>query len=139
MSSSRLLPRTLPRTIIRTTTTMPTPIPAMPDKQPDSTSRPNVQQSPNVPSTWSASQNPKPHAYDNARFTQINLSMQPNALAGMGMVEKDPIRLVLGRRATCDGGEYRRDSSCPSHSAGPTNKASTLSRRVSRDNLKRKV
>ena len=39
------------------------------------------------------------------RFEQTNLDLQPNAQSAMGMVAEDPIRLVDGRRASCDGGE----------------------------------
>jgi hypothetical protein len=42
-------------------------------------------------------------AYD--RFEQTNLDLQPNAPSAMGMVAEDPIRLVDGRRASCDGGK----------------------------------
>ncbi len=33
------------------------------------------------------------------------MTFQPNPLSAMGMVAQDPIRLVDGRKATCDGGE----------------------------------
>ena len=72
--------------------------------QPSEESPTDVQQSPNVPTTWSTTQNPKPSVYDNPRFTQIDLSMQPNAPAGMGFSAKDPVRLVTTRTASCDGG-----------------------------------
>ena len=39
------------------------------------------------------------------RFEQTNLDLQPNAPSAMGMVAEDPIRLVDGRRASCDGGK----------------------------------
>jgi len=39
------------------------------------------------------------------RFEQTNLDLQPNAPSAMGMVAEDPVRLVDGRRASCDGGE----------------------------------
>ncbi|EIW72545.1 hypothetical protein TREMEDRAFT_23904, partial [Tremella mesenterica DSM 1558] len=72
--------------------------------QPDEKSPKNLQQSPNVPTTWSTNQNPKPNAYNNARFEQTNLDLQPNPPSAMGMVAQDPVRLVEGRRAVCDGG-----------------------------------
>lgn len=108
MSLLRRLPlpwTILPLSLSRTYAYTPTPSPPVPHLQPDSSSPEGLQQSPNVPSTWSTSQNPKPHAYDNARFEQIDLTLQPNAPAAMGMSKLDPVRLVLGRRATCDGGE----------------------------------
>lgn len=88
--------------------------------QPDESTPKASQQSPNVPTTWSTSQNPKPHVQNNARyipsilhedgrandrFEQTNLDLQPNAPSAMGMVAEDPIRLVDGRRASCDGGK----------------------------------
>ena len=62
-------------------------------------------QSPNVTHTWSRSQNPKAAAYDNARFEQVRLDLQPNPPSAMGLVSEDPVRLVEGRKAVCDGGE----------------------------------
>ncbi len=110
MSLTHRLPRRLlPLLQIRYTTRIPHPSPPVPSKQPTSSSPPALQQSPNMPTTWSTSQNPKPHAFDNARFEQIDLGFQPNAPSAMGMSAKDPVRLVLGRRAVCDGGE----STCP--------------------------
>lgn len=97
-----------------------TPQPPAPlaDKQPDSTSASTIQQSPNVPTTWSTSQNPKPEAYNSPRFTQVNLAQQPNARAAIGMVAEDPIRLVEGRKAVCDGGESGRNAA-----KGPASRA----------------
>lgn len=113
MTALRLLPRSLPSSskhiipsLARTYSTIPQPPSPLPTQQPTSSSPSDVQQSPNVPTTWSTSQNPKPHAYNNARFEQTRLDMQPNAPSAMGMVAEDPIRLVDGRRATCDGGEW---------------------------------
>ncbi|WVQ62015.1 uncharacterized protein L199_000148 [Kwoniella botswanensis] len=83
---------------------IPQPSYPVQDKQPSSSTPQNLQQSPNVATTWSTGQNPKPHAYDNQRFEQTALQFQPNAPSAMGMVSEDPVRLVNGRRATCDGG-----------------------------------
>ncbi|WVQ82685.1 hypothetical protein IAT38_004817 [Cryptococcus sp. DSM 104549] len=49
-------------------------------------------------------QNPKPHAFANPRFEQTAWQYQPNQLSAMGLVAEDPVRLVNGRIATCDGG-----------------------------------
>jgi NADH dehydrogenase (ubiquinone) Fe-S protein 6 len=86
---------------------VPQPKNALQESQPTAASPKPLQQSPNVPTTWSTSQNPKPHAFDNARFSQIRLDMQPNAPSAMGMVAEDPVRLVVARRAVCDGGKSR--------------------------------
>lgn len=64
----------------------------------------NLYQAPNHPSTWSTSQNPKKHAFSGPRFEQINFSLQPQPISAMAMVAEDPVRLVPGRKATCDGG-----------------------------------
>ena len=107
MSLARRMSRSLPRfTAIRTyaKTNMPTPAPPSETHQPTPSTPKDHQQSPNVPTTWSTSQNPKPRVFDDPRFEQIDLSLQPNSVSAMGMVAEDPVRLVLGRRATCDGG-----------------------------------
>lgn len=129
-------------------TSVPEPTDPLKEFQPDESTPKAQQQSPNVPHTWSTSQNPKPHAQNNARyvlvlllhltsdipvifvsgmgllsplrlelkgwgllmhrdrFEQTNLDLQPNAPSAMGMVAEDPVRLVNGRKASCDGGEY---------------------------------
>ncbi|WVF70330.1 hypothetical protein IAT40_005120 [Kwoniella sp. CBS 6097] len=102
-TASALCPRTL-LAARSYTTHVPTPSDPVPSKQPSSSTTPNLQQSPNVPSTWSTGQNPKPHAYDNQRFEQTALEWQPNPQSAMGMVAQDAVRLVHGRKATCDGG-----------------------------------
>lgn len=113
MSALRLLPRSIPSSsrpasalLARSYASIPQPPAPVPTEQPSSSTPAALQQSPNVPTTWSTSQNPKPHAYNNARFEQTVLEMQPNPMSAMGMVAEDPIRLVEGRRAVCDGGEW---------------------------------
>jgi NADH dehydrogenase (ubiquinone) Fe-S protein 6 len=75
---------------------------------PDAATPAEFQQSPNYPSVWSTGQNPKPNAMSGPRFEQTHIGLQPNPLSAMEMVHRDPIRLVDGRRATCDGGENFR-------------------------------
>ncbi|KAK1925452.1 zinc-finger domain-containing protein [Papiliotrema laurentii] len=111
MSALRLLPRSIRSSsrpasalLARSYASIPQPPAPVPTEQPSSSTPAALQQSPNVPTTWSTSQNPKPHAYNNARFEQTVLEMQPNPMSAMGMVAEDPIRLVEGRRAVCDGG-----------------------------------
>lgn len=65
---------------------------------------PTVQQAPNYPSTWSTSQQSRPGPGSSPRFEQTNMELQPNPLSAMGMIAKEPIRLVNGRKAVCDGG-----------------------------------
>ncbi|KIR27889.1 NADH dehydrogenase (ubiquinone) Fe-S protein 6 [Cryptococcus deuterogattii 99/473] len=105
LRSARVLRLSRPVSLARSYATPPTPSTApLPEKQPDASSPAYLQQSPNIPTTWSTSQNPKPHAYDNARFEQTAWEFQPNEPSAMGMVAEYPVRLVQGRKAACDGG-----------------------------------
>lgn len=63
-----------------------------------------LQQAPNFPTTWSTSQRPRPGPYSGPRFEQTDMSLQPNPLSAMELVAQEPIRLVKGRKAVCDGG-----------------------------------
>ncbi|ORY34258.1 zinc-finger domain-domain-containing protein [Naematelia encephala] len=103
-SSVLPLSSSLTRSILRTYSTVPQPSAPIKSEQPTESTPVELQQSPNVPTTWSTSQNPKPAAYNNARFEQVVLELQPNPKSAMGMLAEDPVRLVLGRKATCDGG-----------------------------------
>ncbi|KZO93558.1 ubiquinone oxidoreductase 20 kd subunit [Calocera viscosa TUFC12733] len=63
-----------------------------------------VPQSPNYPATWSTDQRPRPPPNSNPRFEQTIYELQPNPPSAMALVAEDPIRLVNGRKAVCDGG-----------------------------------
>lgn len=63
-----------------------------------------LQQSPNYATTWSTNQAPRPGPGAGPRFEQTNMNLQPNPLSAMEMVAREPIRLVKGRTAVCDGG-----------------------------------
>lgn len=63
-----------------------------------------LQQSPNYATTWSTNQAPRPGPGAGPRFEQTNMDLQPNPLSAMEMVAREPIRLVRGRTAACDGG-----------------------------------
>lgn len=39
------------------------------------------------------------------RFEQVDLELQATPFSAMAKVAEDPVRLVEGRRAACDGGE----------------------------------
>ncbi len=65
-----------------------------------------LQQAPNFPTTWSTSQHPRPGPHYGPRFEQTDMSLQPNPLSAMELVAQEPIRLVKGRRAVCDGGSF---------------------------------
>ncbi|WVQ77087.1 hypothetical protein IAR50_006770 [Cryptococcus sp. DSM 104548] len=97
------LSRAIPAAV-RSYSIPPQPPKPIQSEQPDAASPSYLQQSPNVPTTWSKSQNPKPHAVENARFEQNSWRHQPNQPSAMGMVAEDPVRLVNGRKAVCDGG-----------------------------------
>ncbi|KAF8078630.1 zinc-finger domain-containing protein [Lyophyllum atratum] len=63
-----------------------------------------VAQAPNYPTTWSSSQQPRPAPGSNPRFEQTAMELQPNPLSAMELIANEPVRLVHGRRAACDGG-----------------------------------
>jgi NADH dehydrogenase (ubiquinone) Fe-S protein 6 len=63
-----------------------------------------LRQAPNYPTTWSANQAPRPGPGAGPRFEQTDMSLQPNPLSAMELVAEEPIRLVQGRKAVCDGG-----------------------------------
>lgn len=70
------------------------------------TATPSViaQQAPNYPTTWTTSQQPRPAVGSSPRFEQTAMEFQPNPLSAMELVSREPVRLVDGRRAVCDGG-----------------------------------
>ncbi|KDN42914.1 hypothetical protein RSAG8_06440, partial [Rhizoctonia solani AG-8 WAC10335] len=61
-------------------------------------------QAPNRDKPWSTSQRPRPGPESNARFEQADMSLQPTPLSAQELIQQEPIRLVHGRRAVCDGG-----------------------------------
>jgi len=63
-----------------------------------------VPQALNYPTTWSTNQQPRPAAMSGPRFEQTAMELQPNPLSAMELVANEPIRLVHGRKAVCDGG-----------------------------------
>ncbi|KAI0655099.1 ubiquinone oxidoreductase 20 kd subunit [Cubamyces menziesii] len=81
-----------------TSTSSPVPAPEAPS------SSAVAPQAPNYPSTWSTSQRPRPQAHSGPRFEQTIMELQPNPLSAMEMINKEPIRVVHGRKAVCDGG-----------------------------------
>ncbi|KAF8527923.1 hypothetical protein BU17DRAFT_38566 [Hysterangium stoloniferum] len=63
-----------------------------------------VPQSPNRATPWSTSQRPRPPSSADPRFEQTAMDLQPAPLSAIDMINNEPIRLVQGRRAVCDGG-----------------------------------
>jgi NADH dehydrogenase (ubiquinone) Fe-S protein 6 len=61
-------------------------------------------QAPNYATTWSANQRTRPTAGSGPRFEQTAMQLQPNPLSAMAMIAEEPIRVVEGRKAVCDGG-----------------------------------
>ncbi|CAL1695789.1 unnamed protein product [Somion occarium] len=101
---SRQLPR-LSRPLVRlasSSTPKPTS-PAVPSTE-TAKSPAVIQQAPNYPSTWSTSQRPRPGPASGPRFEQTFFDLQPQPLSAMEMIANEPIRVVNGRKAVCDGG-----------------------------------
>ncbi|PAV22379.1 ubiquinone oxidoreductase 20 kd subunit [Pyrrhoderma noxium] len=69
------------------------------------TSLPATKQSPNYPQPWSTNQQSRAVAYQDARFEQTNLEFQPQPLSAMELIAQEPVRMVNGRIAVCDGGK----------------------------------
>ncbi|KAF8506691.1 ubiquinone oxidoreductase 20 kd subunit [Russula emetica] len=63
-----------------------------------------VPQSPNHAATWSTNQRARPAGQSGPRFEQTNMELQPNPLSAMELIANEPIRLIHGRKAICDGG-----------------------------------
>lgn len=64
-----------------------------------------VPQSPNHAATWSTNQRPRPAGQSGPRFEQTAMELQPNPLSAMELIANEPVRLVHGRKAICDGGK----------------------------------
>ncbi|TFK41164.1 ubiquinone oxidoreductase 20 kd subunit [Crucibulum laeve] len=65
---------------------------------------PSTLQAPNYPTTWSTSQRPRPALGSTPRFEQTAMDLQPQPLSAMELIAQEPVRLVNGRKASCDGG-----------------------------------
>ena len=62
-------------------------------------------QAPNYPTKWSTSQRSRPVGGESPRFEQTAMDLQPQPLSAMEMINAEPIRIVHGRKAVCDGGK----------------------------------
>ncbi|GAA5938805.1 hypothetical protein JCM1841_001125 [Sporobolomyces salmonicolor] len=62
------------------------------------------EQAPNRATTWSRSQAARTDAMVGPRFEQTAQKFQPRPLAAIELIAEEPIRLVEGRVAACDGG-----------------------------------
>ncbi|OBZ79718.1 Lactobacillus shifted protein, partial [Grifola frondosa] len=100
MLARRALPR-LARPLARlSSSSTSSPVPANEAPSPTAV----IPQAPNYPQTWSTSQRPRPHGMSGPRFEQTAMELQPNPLSAMEMISREPIRVVQGRKAVCDGG-----------------------------------
>ncbi|KAG7450524.1 uncharacterized protein BT62DRAFT_927806 [Guyanagaster necrorhizus] len=88
---------TIARALSQSNSTAATPAPLP-------TSNPLAAQAPNYPTVWSPNQRPRPLAQSNPRFEQTVMETQPTPLSAMQLIADEPIRLVDGRKAVCDGG-----------------------------------
>ena len=79
--------------------------PLRPVAQPHTPAHIPAEQAPNFPTTWSESQNPRQNAMKGPRFEQIDVEFQPQPLAAIEMIQREPIRLSSKRIAACDGGK----------------------------------
>ncbi|ORY90210.1 hypothetical protein BCR35DRAFT_299790 [Leucosporidium creatinivorum] len=67
---------------------------------------PNVSttQAPNRATTWTTTQAARTDAMVGPRFEQTAEAFQPRPLAAIELIKEQPIRIVEGRVAACDGG-----------------------------------
>jgi NADH dehydrogenase (ubiquinone) Fe-S protein 6 len=103
-TSLRALTRSSRLSVTRANSSLAPPV----QKIADAVASPNeaalAQQAPNAPAPWSTSQAPRPTGHSGPRFEQTIMELQPNPLSAQAMIAEEPVRLVHGRKATCDGG-----------------------------------
>ncbi|KAI8615572.1 zinc-finger domain-containing protein [Chytriomyces sp. MP71] len=63
-----------------------------------------ISQAANRDKPWSRSQAVKQEAMTGPRFEQTNMALQPNPVAAIDLIAAVPVKMVAGRKATCDGG-----------------------------------
>ncbi|KAF9954515.1 hypothetical protein BGZ72_004547 [Mortierella alpina] len=66
--------------------------------------RADLKQAANRDSTWSENQVEKKLAFRGPRFENTDIDAQPQPKAAIELIAEEPIRMVEGRRARCDGG-----------------------------------
>lgn len=100
------LPSTALRSLSRLASSEATPkhVPAPVKEAVPPATTPVVGQAPNRAVKWSTNQQSRPQASSLPRFEQTDMSLQPQPLSAMEMIAKEPVRLVHGRKAVCDGG-----------------------------------
>ncbi|CAL5871493.1 uncharacterized protein PFLUO_LOCUS5746 [Penicillium psychrofluorescens] len=61
-------------------------------------------QAPNRANTWAASQQPREKAMTGPRFEQTIMSAQPQPMAAIDLIHKQPVRWTKSKVVSCDGG-----------------------------------
>ncbi|KAJ5688799.1 hypothetical protein N7462_003191 [Penicillium macrosclerotiorum] len=61
-------------------------------------------QAPNRANTWAASQQPREEAMTGPRFEQTIMETQPQPMAAIELIHKQPVRWVKSKVVSCDGG-----------------------------------
>ncbi|ODM21255.1 Lactobacillus shifted protein [Aspergillus cristatus] len=61
-------------------------------------------QAPNRANTWAASQQPRQKAMTGPRFEQTIMELQPQPMAAIELIHKQPVRWTNKRIVSCDGG-----------------------------------
>ena len=119
---SRVAPRTSGalRSLVRSASTQSSSVPAPKPlaeathpSGPSHSTPTTAGQSPNYPKTWSTGQRAREDAYKEARFEQTALAFQPQPLSAMEMIAQEPVRIVHGRKAVCDGGKSLSSENSP--------------------------
>ncbi|KAJ2011677.1 hypothetical protein IWW57_006546, partial [Coemansia sp. S610] len=64
-----------------------------------------AQQAPNREVTWTKSQRERLDIVDDPRFVQMDIDGQPRPMAAIELIAEEPVRIVDGRMACCDGGD----------------------------------
>ncbi|KAI6047643.1 ubiquinone oxidoreductase 20 kd subunit [Pisolithus marmoratus] len=102
MFSRRLVSRGIrPCIVMRASSTK---VPSLPSAPVENSRSGVAPQAPNYPTPWSTSQRLRPVARSGPRFEQTFMELQPNPLSAMELIANEPVRIVQGRKAVCDGG-----------------------------------
>ncbi|GKZ78628.1 hypothetical protein AnigIFM56816_002399 [Aspergillus niger] len=73
-------------------------------EEPEAGERLRHLQAPNRATTWAASQQPKEKAMVGPRFEQTIMELQPQPLAAIELIHRQPVRWTKKRVVSCDGG-----------------------------------
>lgn len=103
-ASSAMLSRCLAHRTLRSIWTRSLTTASVPNKIDKEARKVPAPQAPNLASTWSTNQQPRPTAGEGPRFEQTVMDLQPNPPSAMEMIANEPVRLLQARKAVCDGG-----------------------------------